>query len=202
MIDSQLEVQMKENAEVIFGQRKELPPGHRERFEQRLKLNRLRQGERFVKRLQTCKAGDDVEQDKPVLKKVRAKATDKSGKAVSVKTWIISSAATAAIITGLVFLLNPFAVKSQSIDIVELYFYYNLQLEEQAAFTRHLIQQVDEANRAILFANVEYIENEPIPDVHLTDNEFALLVACFFEKKIETLQNIQDLILSTESTIN
>ena len=177
MIDSQLEEQLRDNAEAVFVKCKELPAGHRERFEQRLKSSRA--GQKDVHDPNKQVAG-------------------KSGKIISRKKWLVASVAVAVVLVGFVFLLNPFEIKTQSAGLVDLCYYYNLQLKEQAAYTRQLISQVDEANREILFANVDFIENEPIPDVQLSDDDFFLLITNFYENKIETLQNIQDLICTTD----
>ena len=164
MFDTQLENRLKENAEAIFGQGKEPPAGHRERFEQRLKARVIR----------------------------------KSGRVAVWKTGLITTAA-AAVLTGFIFLLNPFAVKQQNTELADVRNYYSMLLEEQAEVTRQLIQQADETQREILFDNVELIENEPIPDVQITDDEYIILIASFYTDKIEILQNMQNIILETAS---
>jgi len=184
MINSQFEKQLRDNAEAVFGQGRSLPVGHRERFEQRLKSCNVEQ--------------KDVRDNKTLI----SRTAGNSGKFALWKTWVVASVVAAAVFAGLAVLLNPFAKKSQRIELAELCYYYNIQLEEQAAYTRQLIKQVDETNRGILFANVDYIENEPIPDVQLSDDDLLLLIIRFYENKIETLQNIQDLIWATDIKIN
>jgi len=184
MIDSQLEEQLRDNAEAVFGKGKELPAGHRERFEQRLKS--FREGRKDV-------------QGNRILNPIRqVVGKSKLGKIISSKKWLVASVAVAALLAGFVFVLNPFEIKTQSDSLVDLCYYYNIQIKEQAAYTRQLISQVDETNREILFANVDFIENEPIPDVQLSDDDYCLLITNFYENKIETLQNIQDLICTTD----
>jgi hypothetical protein len=81
---------------------------------------------------------------------------------------------------------------------MDVYNYYSILLEEQAETTRQLIQQTTEGtNRDILFVNVDLIENEPLPDVQLTNDDYIVLIADFYTYKIETLQNIQNIIKET-----
>ena len=172
MIDRLLENRIKENAEAIFGPDMELPDGHRQRFEQRLKAVRV-----------------GLKED----------VAGKSGKITSWKIGFITAVAVAATLIGFVFLLNPFAKEQSSHALVEVQNYYNMLLEEQADVTRQLIRQVDETHRETLFANVDFIENESLPDVQITDDEYIILIASFYSTKIETLQNLQNIIKTIES---
>jgi len=164
MIDNQLENKLRENAGIIFGQGKEPPAGHRERFEQRLK----------------------------------AKAVRKSGRVAVWKTGLITTAA-AAVLTGFIFLLNPFAKERPNAELADVRNYYNILLEEEVETTLQLIQAMDETQREILFDNVELIENEVIPDVQIPDDEYIILIASFYTDKIEILQNMQNIIRTTAS---
>ena len=171
MIDSLLENRIKENAEAIFGLDIEPPDGHRRRFEQRLKAVRVGQEETV---------------------------DGKPGKIASWKVGLFTTVAAAAVVIGFVFLLNPFAKEQNNHALAEVRNYYNILLEEQADATRQLIRQVDESYRETLFANVDFIENEPLPDVQIPDDEYIILIAGFYATKIETLQNIQNIIKTTE----
>ena len=164
MFDTQLENKLRENANMIFGQGKEPPAGHRERFEQRLK----------------------------------AKAVRKSGRVAVWKTGLITTAA-AAVLTGFIFLLNPFAKERPNAELADVRNYYNILLEEEVETTLQLIQAMDETQREILFDNVELIENEVIPDVQIPDDEYIILIASFYTDKIEILQNMQNIIRTTAS---
>ena len=185
MIDNQLEDKLKENAEAIFGKGKEPPAGHRVRFEQRLKAIKM-------------------EHEKgTVLSKKRTKgAVSASNKVFSLKTWIITSVASVAILIGFVFLLNLYTAKSQETELSIVRGYYHLLLEEKVFTTCQLIQQVDESYRETLFSNVAFIENEPAPEAQLPDDELIKLITCFYSKKIETLENLQNIILSIKSVNN
>ena len=183
MNENQLEKRLKENAETLFGQVRELPDGHRERFEQRLQS-----------RMAGKEEAHDTFGDVATAGKQR--------KIVSWKMWLSTSVAAAAVIAGVVFLMNPFAKDGHGAELAEVRNYYAILLEEQADATRQMIQQVDETHRKILLANVELIENEPLPDVQMPDDEYIILIAGFYSKKIETLQNIQDILSATESQEN
>jgi len=181
-----LENQLRENADAIFGRGAELPAGHRERFEQRLK---------------EFSSAQEGFKDKTLSDSLDAiPASNLSKKAeiiVKRKKWVIAIVAAAAVIAGFVFLLNPFAEKPQKSELALVRSYYRLLFEEQAEITRELIQQVDETHRDILYTNVKLIENTPVPEVQLTDDEHILLIADFYKNKIEKLQNLQNLIKST-----
>ena len=168
MFDNLLENRLRENAGTVFGQGKEPPAGHRERFEQRLKT-------------------------------ANTEAIRQSGKVAAWKMRFVATGAAAAVLIGFVFLLNPLEGKQQSTALADVRNYYHMLLEEQVETTRQLIQQVDETQREILFADVEFIENEPIPDVQITDDEYIILVASFYTNKIEILQNMQNIIIATAS---
>ncbi|MDR0574511.1 MAG: hypothetical protein LBG96_10870 [Tannerella sp.] len=183
MFDDKFENRLRGHARKLFGQAKEPPSGHRARFEQRLK--------EFV-----------VEQDVPGHKKMfgsmaQTKNTDEayqSGMVISLKKRFITTVAAAAILAVFIFLLNPFTEKRQGSELADVRNYYNMKLEEQTDATRQLIQQMDEAHREVLLANVEYIENEPIPDLQIPDDEYIILIASVYTNKIETLRNIQKVI--------
>jgi hypothetical protein len=49
---------------------------------------------------------------------------------------------------------------------------------------------------------VEFIENKPVPDIQIPDDEYIILIASFYTRKIETLQNIQNIIKASESQFN
>jgi hypothetical protein len=188
MSDNKLENKIKEYAGEIFGREIELPSGHRERFKQRLK--RLHTG---------CEAGRQEEAGCTAGVKNNASATtateteQKSGAVVSLKRWLIASVAAAAVIAGFIFRLKPSVVDSQP-NREDVCNYYNMQLEEQVDATRQLLHHVDEAHREVLLADVERIENEPLPDVQLMDDEYIVLIAGIYTSKIETLQNLQNII--------
>ena len=166
MLDSQFENKLKENAKALFGQEKEPPAGHRTRFEQRLKESN----------------GNNDGKRQTSLVKMR-------------KIRIITLAATAAVLAGLVFLLNPFFREQQDPTLAEVRNYYSIQLEEAAEVTRLLIQQVDETNRSNFLQDVAMIENDPLPEVQMTDEDYIVLIADFYTLKIEILQNMQKLII-------
>ena len=172
MIKNQLEKKIKENAEAIFWPDMDLPDGHRQRFEQRLKAVRVGKKE---------------------------ETAGKPGKIASRKIGIIISVTAAAVLICFVFLFNPFVKEQNRYALADVRNYYIIQLEEQADATRQLIRQVDETHRETLFANVDFIENEPFPDVQITDDEYIILIASFYSTKIETLQNLQNIIKTTES---
>jgi hypothetical protein len=191
MINKQLENQLRENAEIIFGQKKELPAGHRDRFEKRLKASKTGQKSAYNKKALPIEAKTDNNE-----------ASRKSGIVKSLKIGLITSVAVAAILIGIVFLLNPFYKEPKSNELADVRNYYDMLLEEQAEATRQLIQQVDEVHREILFANVKFIENEPIPVIQIPDDSYIILIASIYTTKIETLQNIQELIKATELQYN
>lgn len=192
MSSYQLEDRLKQHAKELFGQEKEPPAGHRERFEQRLKDFSLR-----VADDQSQTDGNNSKYD--IAGSVTAKQSIITTR--NRKIWIITTIAAAAVLVGFVFLLNPFAFEQQNPTLAEVRSFYSIQLEEKAEATRQLIQQVDEINREILLVNVDLIENDSLPDVQMPDDEYIVLIAGFYSYKIEILQNIQDLINETESFI-
>ena len=118
----------------------------------------------------------------------------KSGMVISFKKRFIATVAAAAIFDGFIFLLNPFTGKQQGSELADVRNYYNMKLEEQADATRQLIRQVDKTHREVLLANVEYVENEPVPDLQIPDDEYIILIVSVYTNKIETLRNIQEVI--------
>jgi hypothetical protein len=190
MFDSQFEDRLKENAEAIFGQEMELPVGHRERFEQRLK------------EVGMGREGFHEKAFSPFEQTVNSETVLQSGKVVSWKTWLVTAVAVAAVLAGFVFVLNPFAEEHPNTELANVRNYYSMLLGEQVEATRQLILQVDENHRETLLTNVDFIENESIPDILIPDDEYIIMIASFYSYKIETLQNIQDLIIASETTIN
>ena len=185
MNNNQFETKLKKHANDIFGMGKELPDGHRERFEQRLKdfSSQLRNADSLQ-----SNSNDNEETLFTENQQINP------GKTVLWKKWLITTATTAAILAGIVFILNPFAVEQQSQTLTNVRNYYNILLEEETVATRLLIQQVDEVNQEILLANVDLIKNDPLPDVQMPDDDYIVLIAEFYMYKIEILQNIQDAI--------
>ncbi|MDR0394261.1 MAG: hypothetical protein LBH77_03790 [Tannerella sp.] len=187
MPDNKLENKIRKHAGEIFGKDVELPFGHRDRFEQRLKeFNHTAQP----------KIPEDTAFAENAVSVSRPEMAQKPGKAVSLKRRLIASVAVAAVIAGFVFLLTPSAGNNPPEDreLADIRGYYNIRLEEQADATRQLIQQVDEAHREVLLADIEQIENVPIPDVQITDDEYIVLIAEVYTRKIEALQSLQNVI--------
>jgi hypothetical protein len=193
MNNNQFETKLKKHADDLFGKEKELPDGHRERFEQRLKnLSLLKNN---VDILQS----NSNDNEETLFTENRQ---NNPGKAVIWKIWLISTVAAAAVLAGIVFILNPFAKEQQSQELTNVRNYYNILLEEESVATRLLIQHVDEVNQEILLANVDLIENDPLPDVQMPDDDYIVLIAGFYTYKIELLQNIQNAIKTNVLNIN
>ena len=185
MNNNQFETKLKKHADDLFGKEKELPDGHRERFEQRLKD--------FTSQISSIDSLQLNSKDNEGTLFTENRQSN-PGKVVIWKRWLISTVAAAAVLAGIVFILNPFTDEQQSQTLTNVRNYYNILLEEETVATRLLIQQVDEANQEILLANVDLIENDPLPDVQMPDDDYIVLIAGFYTYKIEILQNIQSAI--------
>ena len=176
MLDGKFENKIRNHADKIFGQGKEPPVGHRERFEQRLK----------VEYAKTTAAEEDVE----AVVTVR-----KSDKAISLRKVLIAAISTAAVIAGFIMLISTPTEEFQASELADVRNYYNMRLEEQIDATKLLIQNIDEPeHRDVLLANIEHIKSITVPDVQITDDEYIVLIASVYTNKIETLQNLQDLL--------
>ena len=186
MNNNQFETKLKKHADDLFGKEKELPDGHRERFEQRLKDFSLQKNNIGISQ-------SDSNDNADTLFAV-SKQQSNPGKTVLWKKWLITTVATAAVLAGIVFILNPFAKEQQNQELTYVRNYYNILLEEETVATRLLIQQVDEVNQEILLANVDLIENDQLPEVQMPDEDYIVLIAGFYMYKIEILQSIQSAI--------
>jgi hypothetical protein len=125
----------------------------------------------------------------------RLKPAGRTGKGArkpgGLKKWLIASvAAAASAVAGFIFLPDS---RSGS-ELSDVRNYYNMQLEEQIDVTRQLIRHVGESGRKELLAGIEQIENEPVPDVQVPDDEYIVLIAEVYTEKIETLQQLQNII--------
>jgi len=258
MYNNHFEAKLKKHAGYLFGKEKELPAGHRERFEQRLHEFSLLQmsnddipdtelsrtvpsnsndvvttslrGTKQSGKERWIASSYRVTDDKSRFRHCEPakQSSDKqniilpSGLLHSVrndarhilsfpavwwhtipirkKKWLVTTIAVAAVFIGFIFLLNPFAAKQQSTTLTDVRNYYSMLLEEEALTTLLLIQQVDEVNREILLANVDLIENDPLPEVQITDEDYIILIADFYSTKIESLQNMQNIIMT--NTLN
>lgn len=100
----------------------------------------------------------------------------------------------AAMIAGVVFLLNLVTEQPPRSELADVSNYYHVQLEEQADITMRLVQSMENSNREALLANIEEIKNEPVPDVQIPDDEYIILISTVYTHKIEALQNIQNII--------
>jgi hypothetical protein len=170
MPDNRLENKIRKHAGEIFGRDTELPSGHRGRFEERLKM------------LHASRRTGNCRERRNGLR-IRLK-----------KRSIASVAVAAAVVAGFVFLPDPSAGIRPDPELADVWNYYRMQLEEQIDATKELIRHVDEAHREELLADIEQIENEPVPKVQLTDDEYIVLIADVYTGKIETLQNLQEII--------
>jgi len=178
MNNSQFEDKLKVHANELFGQEKEPPAGHRERFEQRLKeFSRTGNGGVLPSNSSDDISPEPLRHTPPYQRRLLLVAT------------------IAAIFAGILFLLNPFGSKQQDPSLADVRNYYSMLLEEKADATRQLIQQVDATNREILLTNVDLIENDPLPEALMPDDEYIILITAFYTYKIEILQNIQAIIL-------
>lgn len=189
MSDNKLENKIREQAGEIFGKDRELPSGHRERFERQ--LDELHTG----RRAGDCQeAGCPAHAENVTWAGQMGGKPQKSGKVISLVKWLATSAAVAAVVAALVFLPDPSAANQPDSKLADIRNYYTMQLEEQVDATKQLIQRVDEVHREALLANIRQIENEPVPDVQITDDEYIVLIAGVYTHKIETLQNLQNII--------
>ncbi|MDR0697674.1 MAG: hypothetical protein LBG28_00425 [Tannerella sp.] len=187
MLDDKFEEIIRAHAGEIFGQVAGLPDGHRKRFEQRLKEYKERCGVPVL-------SADCRQSARATSLKHADSATDcrHVSSAVSMKKrWIAIVATAAAVLAGIVFMLNLPEDKQHGTELADIRNYYNMQLEEQSEVTRQLALNVDDAHRTALLADIERIENDPIPDVQVPNDEYIVLIVNVYEKKIEILRNIQ-----------
>jgi hypothetical protein len=197
MPDNKLENKIREHVGEIFGRSKEPPAGHRGRFEQRLKELRV-DSETVSRKGAGCPVR--VEEDgytgntASVEPSEQSGIVQKTGKVISLKKWLVASVAVAAVVSVFLFLSDLSYGSQPSPELADVRNYYNMQLEEQVDVTRQLVQHVDKAHREALLANIEQIENEPVPVVQIPDDEYIVLIADVYTNKIETLQNLQNII--------
>ena len=182
MFDDKFENEIKKHAGEIFGQEINLPAGHREKFEKRLREQN------------TADATDEgVAEDLKETKGAAIVACDQT-KIVPLRK-IITAIAAAAVFVGFLIMHNIQADDSQSTELAEVRNYYNFLLEEQVDATKLLVSKVDEEDyRKFLNSNIEQIENTAVPDVQITDEEYIVLIANVYTDKIEALQNMQNII--------
>lgn len=194
-----LENKIKTHADEIFGQGKNPPEGHRTRFEQRLKAFRT-QSEPFVPLLLENALPTGAVVTPPLSESAlpsRTAATGHDKEKVSWQKrryWMAAVASAAALLAGAVWLLYEPAKTSGYPAVADVRNYYDMQLEEQVDATKQLMQTLDEAHRDVLLANIERIEEAPIPQVQLTDDEYIVFLADVYTNKIERLQNMQEVI--------
>ena len=191
MFDDKFESKIKNHADEIFGQVKDLPTGHRERFEQHLRaFAEVESTKTFVK-----EATDAISESPEVeLGKAPAYSNRRYGNIITLKKTLIAAISAAAVLAGFMFLRDSFVEESESQELTDVRNYYSMQLEEQIEATKLLIQNVNEEYRKDLLDNVEQIGNESVPDVQIPDDEYIVLIANVYSNKIEVLQNLQDLI--------
>jgi hypothetical protein len=202
-MDDKFEKIIKEHAGEIFGQGAGLPDGHRKRFEQQIKEHKA-QCEASVlpaDKIMTATSGrfsetaaHELQFDRDIIPGLAGSTIDGRHDAAPVKKWLVAIAATAAVLAGIVFMLNRPENKQHGTELADVRNYYNMQLEEQFEITRQLALNIDGAHRETLLAGIEQIENDPIPDVQAPDDEYIVLIVNVYEKKIETLRNIQNII--------
>jgi hypothetical protein len=113
----------------------------------------------------------------------------------SLKKWLITVVAAAAVFAGLIFLSDVPAEEEQRPALADVRNFYSMQFEEAVDATKLLVQDVDEEYQRIdLLAGIEEIEKEPVPDVQITDDEYIEFLAIVYTNKIEILKNIQNII--------
>jgi len=158
MKTERLEQQIREHAGSIFG--KELPSGHRDRFEARL---------------------------------------DTGARTFPLRKTALYLTAIAAAVAGIVFMAGYHTTAAEEPDtrIADVRNYYDVQLEEQTDATIELLQDLNQADNHFLLANIEQLRNQPLPDVQLTDDDYIILIAQVYTRRLESLQQIQDAIKST-----
>ena len=182
MLDDRFENEIKKHAENIFGKGSELPEGHRERFEQRLKERRN-------------SSTDNDDRSKSEIVPDTGIVKQKKGIIVQFEKWFAGAAAVAAVIIGFIFLKDTTAEDNDAPRIEDVRNYYSMQLEEQVEATKLLVSKVDEEDyRKFLSSNIEQIENTGVPDVQVTDEEYIVLIANVYTDKIEALQNMQNIL--------
>ena len=181
MFEDKFENEIKKRAGEIFGQEINLPAGHRERFEQRLR-------EQNAADASDASVTEILEDNKDA-----AIVAHNQNKVIPLRK-IIATIAAAAIFVGFLIIHNIQADDSPSTELAEVRNYYNLLLEEQIDATKQLIQNIDEeGRREALLENIEQI-NSPIPEVQMPDDEYIILIANVYTSKIESLQDLQDIL--------
>ena len=176
MFDDKFEKIIKSHSGEIFGHGIEPSAEHRERFEQRLRMECTKEN--------VHRDGMGTVVDMQV-----------SGKVLPLKRFLVAAISTAAVIAGIIILVFLSADKTQGTELADVQNYYNMRLEEQVDAAKLLVQNIDEEeHRMFLLANIEKIESIPVPDVQITDDEYIVLIANVYSDKIEALQNIQSLL--------
>ena len=193
MLDDRFESEVKKHAGDIFGQNCELPEGHRERFEQRLKARRgnlMDDNEQKYIISEPEKELDNIPDTETVKQK--------KGIFIQFEKWFAGAAAVAAVIACFIFLTDTTTEEQDGSRIEDVRNYYSMQLEEQVDATKTLAQGIrEEKYRDALLVNIERIESEPVPDVVMPDDDYIVLMANIYTKKIEVLKNIQSNIKDT-----
>ena len=182
MFEDKFENEIKKHAGEIFGQEINLPAGHREKFEQRLR----EQNTADATNADTTEILEDA--------KGAAIVANNQRKVVPLRK-IIAAIAAAAVFVGFIIIHNIQIDDSQSTELAEVRNYFNFLLEEQVEATKLLVSKIEEEDyRKFLNSNIEQIENTAVPDVQITDEDYIVLIANVYTDKIEALQNMQNII--------
>jgi len=193
MLDDRFESEVKKHTGDIFGQNCELPGGHRERFEQRLKARRGNLTDDNEQKYIISEPENELD-NIPDTETVK----QKKGIFIQFEKWFAGAAAVAAVIAGFIFLTDTTTDEQDGSRIEDVRNYYSMQLEEQVDATKTLAQGIrEEKYRDALLVNIERIESEPVPDVVMPDDDYIVLMANIYTKKIEVLKNIQSNIKDT-----
>jgi uridine kinase len=81
-------------------------------------------------------------------------------------------------------------------DLSEVQTYYSMLLQDKINDIEQLLPQIDEQDRAALLHDIETMQQEADAMIQDSDDKYIDLIVTTYSSKIESLQHIQNILLT------
>lgn len=116
----------------------------------------------------------------------------KSERIIKIRKMIVYVAATAAVLTGMIFFIQSPQTHTENGDsLAEVQNHYAILFEDKISDVKDLLEQVDSQDKAAVLKDIEKMKTETTLTLQTTEEESIPFVVGLYSSKIEALEHIR-----------